>query len=280
MGRINSLLAEPVAIRDADTPTRLARVRGEIQFEAVSFRYPGKERWVLRDLSFRLEPGQTVAVVGGTASGKSTLVRLIPRLYDATEGVVRVDGIDVRRISLEDLRQAVSVVPQDPFLFSTTLEENLRLGADGAAEGDERFWRAVEIAQLAPTLDVLSHGLDTVLGERGINLSGGQKQRATLARALQRETPILILDDSLSAVDTATEEAILTGLREFMRGRTSIIVSHRVSAVASADLILVLEDGRLVESGRHSELLARRGIYARLLERQLLAEQIEHDQAG
>lgn len=289
MGRINSLLAEPLAIRDADRPVDLTDVRGEIEFDEVSFRYPGTERWVLRDLSFRIPAGATVAIVGGTASGKSTLARLIPRLYDATEGSVRIDGVDVREASLEDLRRAVAVVPEDPFLFSVRLRENLTWGGDEAGAGgvaapgtgtqDPALERALEIAQLTETLAILPEGIDTLLGERGINLSGGQKQRATIARALFRDAPVLILDDALSAVDTSTEEAILKGLRGYARGRTTIIVSHRVSAVASADRILVLDDGRLVETGRHAELLARRGVYAQLLERQLLAEEIEQGRA-
>ena len=278
MGRINSLLAEPHVIADPPSPIALPSVRGEIEFRDVSFRYPGTERWVLKNVSFHIEPGQTVAVVGGTASGKTTLVRLIPRLYDVGAGSVEVDGVDVRRMRLEDLRDSVGVVPQDPFLFSMPLGRNLTMGQFGL-EGAERLDRAVDIAQLRATLQVLPEGLDTALGERGINLSGGQKQRATIARALYRETPILILDDSLSAVDTITEQAILAGLRQFMHDRTSIIVSHRVTAVAGADLILVLEDGELVERGTHAELLSLRGVYARLLERQLLEEEIERKEA-
>jgi ATP-binding cassette subfamily B protein len=230
-------------------------------------------------VSFRIEPGQTVAVVGGTASGKTTLVRLIPRLYDVGAGSVEVDGVDVRQMRLEDLRESVGVVPQEPFLFSMPLRRNLTM-SDPEGADSQRLDRALDIAQLRATLDVLPDGLDTALGERGINLSGGQKQRATIARALYRETPILILDDSLAAVDTVTEEAILAGLREFMADRTSIIVSHRVTAVAGADLTLVLEDGELVETGTHAELLARGGVYTRLLERQLLEEELQRAEAG
>jgi ATP-binding cassette subfamily B protein len=278
MGRINSMLAEPPAIDTPEEPIPLDPVRGEIEFRDVSFRYPGTERWVLRNVSFRIAPGQTVAIVGGTASGKSTLVRLIPRLYDVGAGSVEVDGVDVREARLEDLRSAVGVVPQEPFLFSMSLRRNLAMG-DPSDDEPKRLDRSVDIAQLRAALDVLPEGLDTILGERGINLSGGQKQRATIARALVRQAPILIFDDALSAVDTVTEEAILTGLREFTRDRTSIVVSHRVTAVAGADVIFVLEDGRVAETGTHGDLLARGGVYARLLERQLLEEEIEREEA-
>jgi ATP-binding cassette subfamily B protein len=269
MSRIDALFAEPEVIADPEQAVVLAEVRGDIEFDDVWFRYPGTERWVLEGISFRITAGQTVAVVGATASGKSSLAKLIPRLYDATRGSVRLDGVNVRDLELDELRRSVAMVPQDPFLFSETLRRNIELA------GDTDVDLAVEIAALTETLVDLPAGLETSLGERGVNLSGGQKQRATIARALVRDAPVLILDDALSAVDTVTEERILRGLKGYMLGRTSIVVSHRVSAVADADLILVLEDGRLVESGTHHALLSRGGIYARLLERQLLVEEIE-----
>ena len=269
MSRIDALFAEPEVITDPEHPVVLVNVRGDIEFDDVWFRYPGTERWVLEGVSFRITAGQTVAVVGATASGKSSLVRLIPRLYDTTRGSVRLDGVNVQDLELDELRRAVAMVPQDPFLFSETLRRNIELA--GGTDVDE----AVEIAALTETLVDLPAGLETPLGERGVNLSGGQKQRATIARALVRDAPVLILDDALSAVDTVTEERILRGLKGYMRGRTSIVVSHRVSAVAEADLILVLEDSHLVETGTHQELLSRGGTYARLLERQLLVEEIE-----
>ncbi len=271
MGRINALLATEPAIDDA-AETIDSPITGAIEFRNVWFRYPETERWVLEDVSFMIEPGETVAIVGATAGGKSTIVRLMARLYDVTRGEILIDGIDVRNRRLESLRSAIATVPQEPFLFSDTLRENLILDD---TESDDRLARAIDVAQLRTTLDEIPSGLDTLLGERGINLSGGQKQRATIARALHRDSPILILDDSLSAVDTVTEEAILEGLREFMEGRTSIIVSHRVSAVAGADKILVLDEGHIVETGKHAELLAAGGVYARLLERQLLTEELQ-----
>ncbi len=273
MGRINALLSTEPTILDPEQPILLAEFQGAVKFENVWFRYPNTERWVLEDVSFRIEPGQTVAVVGATASGKTSLVRLIPRLYDVTRGRVSIDGVDVRELTLEQLREAVSVVPQEPFLFSMKLRRNIELSRNGTDV--ERLDRAIDIAQLRGTLPLLPDGIDTLLGERGVNLSGGQKQRATLARALWRDTPILLLDDALAAVDAVTETAILSGLQDYMAARTSIIISHRVSAVRNADLILVLDDGRIVERGTHSELLGVGGVYARLLERQLLVEELE-----
>jgi len=278
MGRLNDLFDIAPTIRDPQSPIAVTSITGAIEFENVTFRYPGTEALVLDRVSFRIEAGQTVAIVGATASGKTTVAQLIPRLYDVTEGTVRVDGIDVRDLKLADLRASVAVVPQEPFLFGMRLRQNIELRTDGVEDGADlsaELGRAIDVAQLRKTLLVLPEGIDTRLGERGINLSGGQKQRATLARAVFMDAPILILDDALSSVDAATETAILQGLREYMVGRTSMIISHRVSAVREADLILVLEDGRIVERGVHDDLIGAGGVYARLLERQLLAEELE-----
>ncbi len=277
MRRINELMAVRPAIADDPAALLVGSPRGRIEFRGVSFRYPETERWVLRNVSLTIEAGQTAAIVGQTGSGKTTLVRLIPRLYDATEGSVLVDGTEVTRLPLPELRRSISVVPQEAFLFSMRLKRNIALQSADAPD-IERLMEAVDIAHLTEALAVLPEGLDTRLGERGINLSGGQKQRATLARALYRDTPVLILDDALSAVDSVTEVAILRELRRYMRGRTSILISHRVSAVREADIIFVLEDGALVERGTHRELLELNGTYKRLLERQLLAEEIEREE--
>jgi len=290
MGRLNKIFETEPAVRPPENPVPLAEPRGAVEFRNVSFRYPGTERLVLEDISFSADPGQTVAVVGPTGSGKSTLVTLIPRIYDVTSGSVLVDGVDVRDLDSGELRSLIGMVPQDPFLFSATIEENIGLGIGldlGAEEPgaededpDEVVLEAARVAQLHMAIEGFPKGWGTLLGERGVNLSGGQKQRTTLARAVARDPRILVLDDALSAVDTHTEARILDDLAHVMEGRTSFIISHRVSAVMNADLILVLDGGRMVERGRHTELMALGGTYAQLLHRQMLEQDIESTTVG
>lgn len=290
MGRLNKIFETEPAVRPPENPVPLAEPRGAVEFRNVSFRYPGTERLVLEDVSFSADPGQTVAVVGPTGSGKSTLVTLIPRIYDVTSGRVLVDGVDVRDLDSGELRSLIGMVPQDPFLFSATIEENIGLGIGldlGAEEPgaededpDEVVLEAARVAQLHMAIEGFPKGWGTLLGERGVNLSGGQKQRTTLARAVARDPRILVLDDALSAVDTHTEARILDDLAHVMEGRTSFIISHRVSAVMNADLILVLDGGRMVERGRHTELMALGGTYAQLLHRQMLEQDIESTTVG
>lgn len=276
MRRINAVLQAAPLVLEPQAPRTPSTALGALEFRHVSFRYPGTEREVLRDLSFTVPGGSTLALVGATGSGKSTLVALIARLYDPTAGEILLDGIPLPEIPLEELRQRIGMVPQEAFLFSESIRENLSLGfeEEDPAAAEARIRSAARIAQLDATILELPEGYDTLLGERGVNLSGGQKQRATLARAIARQPHLLILDDALSAVDTHTEAAILEGLRDVLRERTSVIVSHRLSAVRAADLILVLEEGRIAERGSHGQLMRRGGIYSKLLRRQLLAQEV------
>lgn len=271
MGRISELLNAIPDISDPVSPTPLERIRGEVEFHDVSFGYD--DRPVLEHLNLRIPAGATVAIVGGTGVGKTTLVELLVRMHDPTEGRVTIDGVDVRDLPLQQLRQAVGFVPQESFLFSETLRANISFGRPDPPE--QELQRAIEIAQLSNDLDQLPDGLGTVIGERGVTLSGGQKQRAALARALLKDPPILVLDDALSHVDVHTEEKILRGLREFMRDRTTIVIAHRTSTLAQADRIVVLADNTIAEQGTHVELIARGGIYARFYDHQLLKEQLE-----
>ena len=270
---LDVMQVEP-SIRDRDDPVRPERIRGAVEFRDLTFAYNG--RAVLSGVSARVEPGQVLALVGPTGAGKSTLIDLLPRLFDPPPGTVFVDGIDVRDLPLETLRGAIGYVPQEPLLFSETVAGNVAFGAGGTAGGNgAAVADAVAVAQLDADVAGFPRGLETEVGERGITLSGGQKQRAALARAILADPRILILDDALSAVDTHTEEAILVRLREVMRQRTTILVAHRISTVRDADLILVLDDGRVVERGTHAELVARDGLYAGLYRKQLLEEALD-----
>ncbi len=265
MGRIQVLFSAQPEIKSALHPKPFPRSH-RIELRKLSFAYPGEERPVLRDISVTVEEGMTLGIVGLTGSGKSTLVRLIPRLYDPPPGTLLLGGVDIRELDLAELRGAIGMVPQDVFLFSATLRENIAFGRPEAT--DDEVWQAARLAGLAEEIASFPDGLDTLVGERGIALSGGQRQRVGIARALILDPPILILDDVLSSVDAKVEEEILGNLKGVLARRTAIVVAHRISAVRDADWIIVLQDGEILEQGDHRRLVAQGGLYARLTELQ------------
>jgi ATP-binding cassette subfamily B multidrug efflux pump len=272
-GRLAEILDEKPVIESPPGALAPSACRGEFELRDLTFLYPGESRPALRDVSFRAPAGQTVAIVGRTGCGKSTLLALLTRVFDPPPGTVFMDGDDVRRYDLAWLRRQVSSAPQEPFLFSATVAENIAYGAEHATP--EEIAAAARIAGLHEEVLAFPQGYETLVGERGITLSGGQRQRVAIARAVLREAPVLLLDDCLSSVDSHTEERILTGLRPEMHRRTTLVVSHRVSAIRDADRIVVLDDGAVAEQGTHDELMLRGGLYAALAREQRLEEEIE-----
>jgi ATP-binding cassette subfamily B protein len=267
MGRLMRIMNTEPEIPTPSTDQAVKEIRGEIEFRNVSFTHKNAAVPTLANINLRIARGTTLAIVGYTGSGKSSLVNLVPRLYDVTGGELLIDGVDVRRIPLDVLRSHIGYVPQETFLFSDTILDNISYGVDNGTA--EHVKRAAEISQIARDIEEFPDSFETMIGERGITLSGGQKQRTSIARAVMRDPRILILDDALSAVDTYTEEEILKRLQEVMANRTSIIISHRISTVKNADTIIVLDKGVISEQGTHDQLVAKKGIYADLYEKQL-----------
>ena len=271
--RIDQVLTEDVGIADkSHTDREIDAIEGSIEFRNVSFKYPGAEEYALKDVNLKVEAGQNAAIVGRTGSGKTTLVELVPRLFEVTEGEILVDGTNIKSIPLRLLRKNIGLVPQDTFLFSDTIGENIAFGTENATQED--IEEAAEKAQVRDNILDFEKKFETILGERGITLSGGQKQRTAIARALIRDPKIIILDDSLSAVDTKTEEAILQHLRKELKGRTTLMISHRISTIKDADVIYYLEDGTVVEKGTHEELLEKEGRYSVMYNKQLIEQEL------
>ncbi|HSC42052.1 MAG TPA: ABC transporter ATP-binding protein [Candidatus Binatia bacterium] len=275
MRRLEEILEVKPEITDPPSPVAIDALKEGIEFRDVSFAYERQRNGntALSAINFTLPVGRSVGLVGRVGSGKSTLAQLVPRLIDASSGGIFLDGQDIRKVALRDLRRLIGYVPQEPFLFSTSLKANLALGKEQCSS--EELARATAIARLDRDLEIFPLGLDTVVGERGVTLSGGQKQRATLARALVMDPPVLILDDCLSSVDAQTEAEILHGLRAILKEKTCLIISHRISAVREADEILVLDEGAIIERGNHDELIQRGGVYAELWQQQRLSEELE-----
>ncbi len=269
-GRIFEILDTVPEIRNAPDAVELTHVEGRVRFSSVSFAYDSKTP-VLHDVNLDVAPGMTVAVVGEAGSGKTSLVNLIPRFYDPHNGAILVDDHDVRKVTLESLRRQVGIIPQEPFIFSTSIRENIAFGRDDVS--DDEVVRAAQRAQLHEFIQTLDHGYETIVGERGVGLSGGQRQRLAIARALVTDPRILILDDSFSSLDTRTEAKIQEALGEVLAGRTSFIIAHRLSTVQSADLVVVMKEGRVVQRGRHEELLNEDGPYRNIVEAQLREEE-------
>ena len=272
--RINNMLSEPIDIRDKELTNgkNETKISGEIEFRNVSFNYPGSDEYAIKDVSMKISAGSNIAIVGRTGAGKTTLVNLIPRLFDPTEGEILIDGIDIKEWKLQTLRKVIGYVPQETFLFSTTVKENIAFGVEDASM--QQIEEAASGAQVLENILDFEKKFETLVGERGITLSGGQKQRTAIARAIIKKPGIVIFDDSLSAVDTKTEDAILEHLRVELAHVTTIMISHRISTIKNADTIFYIQNGSIIESGTHDELIEVEGRYSDMYRKQLLEQEL------
>lgn len=273
MERINKILDEESEIKEIKNPIELESPNGSVEFKDVSFKYPTAKEYALKNVSFSVKSGNSLAILGKTGSGKSTIVNLLLRLYDIDKGKIMFSDIDIKELSFKSLRENIGYVPQDNFLFSTSIDENIAFAFDDEIS-EERIIEAARMGEIYDNIIDFPNKFSTVLGERGVTLSGGQKQRTSIARALIKKPSVLILDDSLSSVDTKTEEKILSNLNEISKNSTTIIISHRISTVKDSDEIIFLEDGEIVERGTHNELLELKELYYELYQKQLLEDKL------
>lgn len=275
--RVDEVLNREISVRDGENAVDLVAPRGELEFDNVSFAYDGAEENAISGVSFRCVPGETTAIIGATGSGKSTIVKLIPRLYDATAGSVKLDGKDVRDYTLRSLREAVAFVPQKNLLFSGTVESNIKLAGEQAADGDERMKKAAEVAQATEFIGARDGGYKSEIARSGGNVSGGQKQRLAIARALYKKSPVLVFDDSFSALDFKTDAKLRAALKENAADKNVVIVAQRVGTIMNADRIIVLDDGKVVGQGKHSELMKSCAVYADIARSQLSEEELKNE---
>ena len=273
--RIERLLNEPIDVKDADDVIRVDAIRGAIEFRNLTFRYPDGKVDVLKNLNFKIEPGETVGILGRTGSGKTSLVDLLLRIYNVEEGTLLLDGHDIMKLPIAQVRDSIGYVPQDGFLFSDSIQNNISLSFAKDPTLSSQVTEAAMLSDVHDNIIDFQEGYNTVIGERGVTLSGGQRQRVAIARALMKNSPIMILDDSVSAVDTSTEVTILNNLKKVRNGKTTILIAHRISTLKSADKIIVIDDGAILDIGSHDELLERCSFYLDMVERQRLEDEME-----
>ncbi len=273
--RIDAILYAPIEVQDKEDVVNVEQIRGDIEFKALNFHYPDGDENVLTDISFSIKAGQTVGILGRTGSGKTSIVDLLLRIYNVSEGQLFIDGIDIMNLPVKQVRENIGYVPQDGFLFSDSIRNNISLGLDHDSVDGDQIESMAKLSDVHDNIVQFKRGYETIIGERGVTLSGGQKQRVSIARALAKEPPILIMDDSVSAVDTSTEEKILNNLKRVRKGKTTIMIAHRISTVKNADQIVLIDEGKVLDVGTHDELVSRCELYQDMVERQKLEDEVE-----